>query len=285
MNCFFDRDHYSDGAPVKGLYETRHLDMIGEMDKVVGSINKIIEDRNLAENTIVIFTSDNGGLDRVSRETGHRTSGPLRGAKSSIYEGGHRVPLIIRYDGKFTPGARRNRMVGLNDLYATICELVRIDIPDGSAQDSVSFASYAEKDKNQKGLRTFLGTWGYKHGDWQAAIRRHSLKLVHHIRNNTFEMYNLNEDISETRNIINYTWPRKWLGTMREHLQNIGPCPDKNVRGFFNVTLFYRGVERHNCDWFRETTRCKQSFEGELNCAAVCGRYNEKCKSNYYEEF
>jgi arylsulfatase A len=127
--------------------------MLGAMDKAVGSIVSMIENKNLAEETIIIFTSDNGGLNKVATvNTGHRTSGPLRGAKRDIWEGGHRVPLIIRYDSKFKAGVKRKKMVGLNDIYATICELVGIDKPVGSAQDSVSFARYIIKAKDRQEL-------------------------------------------------------------------------------------------------------------------------------------
>ena len=79
-------DAYLDGSPVKNQYETSHLDMLGAMDKAVGSIVSMIENKNLAEETIIIFASDNGGLNqKASTETGHLTSGPLRGAKASIF--------------------------------------------------------------------------------------------------------------------------------------------------------------------------------------------------------
>lgn len=85
---------YIDGSEVEGRYMSNHLDMLGLMDKAVGSLMDTIEEKNMEEETIIIFTSDNGGLVYPD-ETGHRASGPLRGAKSDVYEGGHRVPLLI----------------------------------------------------------------------------------------------------------------------------------------------------------------------------------------------
>lgn len=76
------------GSQVKGKYPTEHLDMVGAMDKAVGSIVQIIEDRGLAGNTLIIFTSDNGGLNIAATvEAGHETGGVLRGYKGSIWEG------------------------------------------------------------------------------------------------------------------------------------------------------------------------------------------------------
>jgi arylsulfatase A len=268
-------DAYLDGSPVKNQYETSHLDMLGAMDKAVGSIVSMIENKNLAEETIIIFASDNGGINKVSTETGHLTSGPLRGAKSSIFEGGHRVPLIIRYDSKFNSGVKRKKTVGLNDLYATICELVGIDVPAGSAQDSVSFASYIMKAKDSQGLRKYLGSWQLS-GKWQHAIRKGNLKLIHTPHNNTFEAYNLKRDISESNNIIDKPWVAKKIPAMFEKLKEIGPCPEhKDHIGLFSVS---RLGEDHDCEWFRDGGRCDQHIEGELLCPSICSRFRNKCQ-------
>ena len=107
--------------------------------------------------TILIFTSDNGGLSNIatSSETiaGHVSNGPLRGHKADIFEGGHRVPMIIKWKGHIDKGQSRSHMVGLNDLYATLCDLVGIEVPVGQAQDSVtSFADYIYDGNNTDGL-------------------------------------------------------------------------------------------------------------------------------------
>jgi arylsulfatase A-like enzyme len=253
--------------------------MLGAMDKAVGSIVSMIENKNLAEETIIIFTSDNGGLNKVATvNTGHRTSGPLRGAKRDIWEGGHRVPLIIRYDSKFNAGGKRKKTVGLNDLYATICELVGIDVPAGSAQDSVSFASYIFRSKNKQGLRKHLGSW-HLGGDrlWHQAIRKGNLKLIHTPHNNTFEAYNLKRDISESNNIIARPWVKKKIPAMFEKLKEIGPCPEhKDHVGLISVS---RLGEDRSCEWFRQDRgRCEQHIEGELLCPSICSRFRRKCE-------
>ncbi len=92
-------DEYIDGTKVAGEYGNGHLDILYEMDKVVGSLVGALESRNLANDTIVVFTSDNGGLGAKhsnSSELGHQSNGPLRGMKGDIYEGGTRIPLIMR---------------------------------------------------------------------------------------------------------------------------------------------------------------------------------------------
>jgi len=220
---------YIDGSEVEGRYISHHLDMLGLMDKAVGSLMETIEEKGLKEDTLVIFTSDNGGLVYFD-ETGHRASGLLRGAKSDVYDGGHRVPLLISQPGTFPEGARRNDVVGLNDLYATICELAGIDKPASpSAEDSISFASYIKSGDSSEVQRESLGTFSLKGKyEWNHALRKGKWKLVHFPHNNTMEMYDMENDVGETDNKLNGQ-PTEWLRNkaveMCEELREIGPCP------------------------------------------------------------
>ena len=113
-----------------------HLDMLHEVDLVVGSLVSAMEERLIMNDTIIIFTSDNGGLAK-SQQFSHYTNGILRGNKGQIWEGGHRVPMIWRYDGVFPENETRENLIGLNDVFATLCEIAGVDIPYGSAYDSI----------------------------------------------------------------------------------------------------------------------------------------------------
>ena len=270
-------NHYMDGSPVKDEYPTRHLDMLLEMDKVVGSIVSHIEKRNITQDTIIIFTSDNGGLRAKYsyKTTGHRTGGPLRGEKRSIYEGGHRVPLIIRYDSKFPANEGRKKMVGLNDVYATICELVGVEIPYGSAQDSISFADYIESSTNKNGRRNRFASWTYgRNIVKEEAIRYGSMKLIRNNFNSAFQLYDLASDISESMDLsTNETYAKK-MQIMYRKLKEIGPCPEDRD-GQFSIG----GMSKQKgCNWFRKkTNRCNRYLEGELYCSSVCGRNKGYC--------
>jgi len=188
-------DTYLDGSPVAGEHDTLHKDMLGETDKVIGSLMKILEDKNLIHETIIVYTSDNGGQ---AFQTNY-SSGPLRGYKGLVYEGGHRVPMTIRWDnGKVPKGERRSHLVGLNDLFATLCDFAGIKIPIGQAIDSTSFASYALNKDSTKGLREYLGIWN-NNKPKRKGIRKGEMKLLY--QNNAFELYNLTADISETKDL------------------------------------------------------------------------------------
>ena len=140
-------DEYIDGTPIAGQHGTSHLDMLSEMDKVVGSLVSILEQRQLTDNTIVLFTSDNGGINnpaRSSEAVGHISNGILRDGKGTIYEGGSRVPMTFRWDNMIPKGEKRSsHFVGLNDIYATLCDLAGIEkLNEFQAVDSISFADY-----------------------------------------------------------------------------------------------------------------------------------------------
>ncbi len=258
---------YLDGSDVAGQYATKHMDVLGEMDKVVGSLVKILEDNNVIDDTIILFASDNGGLGKKhgSHEHGQQSSGPLRSAKGSIYEGGHRIPMIIRWDRKIPKGETRTHMVGLNDLYATLCDLVDIPVPANQAVDSVSFANYAKNKVITDGLREYLGVWRFKANEMhEASIRKGQMKLIHRQRTNSVELYDLSKDLSETNNIAENN--EYLVREMLEELSRIGPCYD--MEGKFYVGA--KGAEK-SCTWFSEREkRCNLFYEGRINCGLSC---------------
>ena len=146
---------YIDGTPIAGQHETSHLDLLDELDKVVGSLVSMLDERKLTNNTIIIFTSDNGGsnADETSSEAvGHLSAGPLREGKATIYEGGTRIPMTFRWDKMIPKGeTRSSHFVGLNDIYATLCDLVGIRKPNRfQAVDSISFANYMLNNNNTR---------------------------------------------------------------------------------------------------------------------------------------
>ena len=115
-------------------------DAIQELDDTVGQILAALEKNRLTENTLVIFTSDNGGVwddgyaDHGPRE--HAMNGALRGAKGALFEGGHRVPFIARWPGKITPGTESAALIAHVDMTATFATLTGIPLPPDAAPDS-----------------------------------------------------------------------------------------------------------------------------------------------------
>lgn len=271
-------DKYLDGLPISGEYSTRHMDMLKEMDMVVGSITETLEANNLLNDTIILFASDNGGLGdkHGSSEFGHFSSGPLKGAKGSILEGGHRVPFIMRWDNSIIPKAeKRSNLVGLNDVFATLCDLAGIKVPNNQAIDSLSFARAFNYTQGE-GLREFLGTWQYKKKQlYASAIRKNSMKLIYHHKTSLFSLFNLTIDLSETTNIID-NHP-ELVEEMKKQLRLIGPCFDNQERFVVSALSTNMTLSWKNCRWFGEKTRrCRSFEEGPRHCGASCAMEHQK---------
>jgi len=273
--------YYLDGSIVSGYYPSGHLDVLREMDLTVGALIKILEDKNLIDNTIVIFTSDNGGLasngnTRVtSAKYGHNSSGHLRGSKGQIYEGGHRVPLVMRWDGGIPKAERRSHFVGLNDIFATLCKLVGIDVPIGQAIDSVSFADYLINENKRDNLRKSLGIWRmFKHEFQAESIRMGRYKLIRDRANGNLQLYNLRDDISETNNLILDQKYESIVKIMLERLIEIGPCYE-NKAPFEVENMIDGNTNIVNCTWFRlKKKNCQVYPEASIQCKLTCLQQN-----------
>lgn len=118
-------------------------DFVMQTDAVVGAILDAVDQRGIAENTIIVFTADNGcspaaDIDALASQ-GHHVSHIYRGNKADIYEGGHRVPHIIRWPAKVQPSSTTNRLTVLGDIVATMADIVGTQLPENAAEDSMSF--------------------------------------------------------------------------------------------------------------------------------------------------
>ena len=277
-------EYYAKGEPPKpvaGEYPNNHLSLLHEMDMVVGSLVNAIEKRKeIVDDTVIVFTSDNGGLGKVwtnSSEYNHMTNGPLlRGTKGAIYEGGHRIPMIMRYDKRMPANETRSHLVGLNDIYATFLDMARIKKPRWSAQDSVSFANYAEKGED-KGLREYLAVFKIKLGSYDGnlfSLRKGNLKLIQKFNNpDPIELYDLDKDLSETTNIAALPEYQKVIKQMMWKLNKLGPCPN-DTKGKFK--LWSDKIKRKyvTCEWFsKKLARCDRHPVGEIHCNSICGRH------------
>ncbi len=120
-----------------------YADFVMQTDAVVGTILDAVDKRDIADNTIIIFTADNGCSSAAKIEDlaskGHRVSYIYRGSKADIWEGGHRVPHIIRWPAKVKPASATDRLTVLGDIVATMAAIVGAELPANAAEDSVSF--------------------------------------------------------------------------------------------------------------------------------------------------
>ena len=127
----------------KSGLQSKYLDYVMETDAMVGRVMETLEKSGIVENTLVIFTSDNGCNPKPTNTKsleakGHFPSELRRGYKSDIWDGGHRIPFVARWPGKIKPGSRSDEIICLTDLMATSAEIIGAKLPDTAGEDSVS---------------------------------------------------------------------------------------------------------------------------------------------------
>ena len=176
--------------------------MISFLDKQVGRVMKLLEELELDDNTVVFFTSDNGTTylkGQVDYEF-FDSVGPLRGLKGSLYEGGIRVPMVVRWPGRIKPGAKTAHAAVHYDILATLADIAGADAPD---TDGTSFMPTLLSRRRQK--RPEYLFWDFAGYGGQLAVRMGKWKgIKQDVRKNQdspAELYDLENDISESRNV------------------------------------------------------------------------------------
>ena len=184
--------------PVKGYRDHRYAAMIEAMDIAIGKVLKSLDDLNITEETLVIFTSDNGPFGGVG------DASPLRADKGHLYEGGIRVPLIVRWPGKVEAGAVEETPVILTDLHPTILAATGLDLNSTIPNDGHNLLPLL---KGKEKLKNRAVYWHYPnfafHRDNRlgSAIREGDHKLIHFYDTDSVELYNLKNDIGEKNNL------------------------------------------------------------------------------------
>lgn len=162
------------GTSAMGTYG----DFLVETDHRVGQILEALDQSGAARDTLVVLTSDNGPENNRldwSRLYGHESSGPFRGGKRDVYEGGHRVPFLVRWPAVIDPGRKSTRTVSQIDLAATLADVVGAELPRGQAEDSVSFRAAFEGEDGQRPplLHRGRGRFAIRDGRWKLVFDRH----------------------------------------------------------------------------------------------------------------
>lgn len=175
--------------------------MVEALDNAVGSIIDALKEEGLYENTIIVFTSDNGGLSTSEGQpTGNE---PLRAGKGWPYEGGVKVPLIVRWPGGTGSGSVSDQLVVSTDFYPTLLEAAGLPLRPKQHTDGISFVPVL---KGKKGERHEI-FWHYPHygnqgGAPYSAVREGNYKLIRfYEKGGYYELYNLEKDPSETTDL------------------------------------------------------------------------------------
>ena len=181
-----------------------YADFVSQTDHSVGVVLDALERNGIRENTLIVFSSDNGSAG-FSREVeknapGHRCSGPLRGRKGSLWDGGHRVPFVLSWPAKVKQGSQTDQLLCLGDFLATMAELLSVQLPDDMGEDSESFlpAIFGKPVESPRQVivhHDIAGRFSIRQGYWKLLLQKLGPEKE--------QLYHLKEDLGETTNLAN----------------------------------------------------------------------------------
>ena len=191
-------------------------DFVMQTDNVVGEVSAALKRIGVTDNTLLIFTSDNGcskaaGIPALA-EQGHRVSAHLRGSKADIWDGGHRIPFIVRWPEVVAAGSQCDQLICLTDLFATVADQLSASQPEGTCEDSVSFLPALTGraiTSTRAGVihHSFSGHFAYRRNEWKLILARGSGGWTAPREKDLdasvpkAQLYNLQQDPGETRNL------------------------------------------------------------------------------------
>ncbi|MBD3267297.1 sulfatase-like hydrolase/transferase, partial [bacterium] len=189
-------EKYKNKPKTENHDNAKYAGMVESVDDCVGKIMNTLDELDLADDTLIIFTGDNGGLEPVT------DNAPLRAGKGHPYEGGIREPLIVRWPGKVEAGRVSDEPVTSVDFFPTICQAAGVGLPENRAIDGETMMPLL---RQGGGMKRDAIYWHFPHYrgsiDPYSIIREGDWKLLKKYGKGTFELYNLKEDISEKNDL------------------------------------------------------------------------------------
>lgn len=189
-------------------------DFVLMVDWVVGEVTKSLEKNGISENTLIVFTSDNGCSPTANfkqlKSKGHNPSYTFKGTKSDIFEGGHRVPYIMTWKSKIQP-EKSEQLVCTTDFFATVADVLGVNFDDNVAEDSFSHLANSDSPKRESIIHhSVRGEFAYRSGDWKVNFCKGSggwsypnsnIKKSVYDSLPDFQLYNIKNDVAETKNL------------------------------------------------------------------------------------
>lgn len=189
-----------------------YADFVMQTDDTVVRVLKALDEAGLTENTLVIFTADNGTSPRAEipelKKHGHDPLARLRGHKADIWEGGHRVPFVVRWPGVVEPGAVTDEPICLNSLMATSAAILGVELAEDQGVDSFSILPVLRGEKINEPTHPIIvhhsisGKFAARIDDWKYIAAKNSGGWSKGGDNKPFQLYNMLEDRNETTNLI-----------------------------------------------------------------------------------
>ncbi|MCY7420551.1 MAG: sulfatase [Chitinophagaceae bacterium] len=222
---YLNMAHYAIHTPIQGdkRYVQKYIDagldsieanyasLIEGMDKSLGDLMNYLKEKGIEKNTVILFMSDNGGLSLVPPRGGvaHTHNLPLKSGKGSVYEGGIRVPMIVKWPGVVKANTRSDQYIIVEDFFPSILEIAGLKNYNIVQQvDGKSFVSQLKNPGYKNSSRSlvwhFPNKWQPNDGpgiNYKSAIRQGDWKLIYNMRDGSKELYNLQLDVGELQNL------------------------------------------------------------------------------------
>jgi arylsulfatase A len=209
-----------------GLPNDEYAAMVESVDANVGRVIEFLKQNNLSENTIVMFISDNGGLDveevpAFAKHTPPTTNNPLKGGKGYIYEGGIRAPLLIWAPAFIKTAKNENAIISSDDIFNTTMELAQVNIKSPDGQSIVPILN--NKTLKAKDFYLHFPHYSPQRGKPGGVLRRGNLKLIEWYEDDKVELYDLEADPGENKNIAieNTGQVKKMLKALRKWKKSV----------------------------------------------------------------
>lgn len=219
-----------------------HGDFLYEMDWIVGELMKTLEELGVADNTIVMFASDNGPevptVNAMRRDHKHDGARPWRGVKRDQWEGGHRTPFIVRWPGTVKAGSTSGEITSLTDVFATCATIAGARLPNDAAEDSYDILPVLKGEQGEKPIRpytlqqTMSLAMSVRRGDWKYLDHKGSggnsysaggewgmkkYAIADNDPDSPGQLYNLADDPGETKNL--YSKYPEIVGELKDLLE------------------------------------------------------------------
>jgi arylsulfatase A len=238
-----------------------HADFVMQTDHTVGQVVKALDAAGLRENTLVIFTSDNGTSGPTSKieelkEKGHNPSWILRGSKADIWDGGHRVPFIARWPGIAEPGGKNSALICHTDFMPTVADITGFSLPDDAAVDGFSYKEALSGRKLEKTRPAVVhhsinGKFAIRNGKWKLVLCPGSGGWSDPRDQNAKEtglpdiqLYNMDTDIEEQFN-LQAEHPevvRNLLGMLADIVADGRSTPGKELKNDIENIDIWKGI-------------------------------------------
>ncbi|MEP2774691.1 MAG: arylsulfatase [Luteolibacter sp.] len=205
-------------------------DFVAQTDGSVGAVMEALERNGLTKNTIVIFSADNGTSKAANipalEKQGHYPSANLRGSKADLWDGGHRVPFILRWPEQVKAASKSDQLISLADMMATFAEMLSVELADNTAEDSISFypilaGKELENPRESVVHHSIDGKFAIRQGDWKLLLAAGSggwsaPKDPEALADGLPEMqlYDLSKDLGEEQNLVAQN-PEKVAGLIK----------------------------------------------------------------------